>query len=370
MPYAPQDPEVMDSHIQRYRDEENGEPPRRQFKYSTANMKERSTLRKWIAIASLFLLAIAVMVGLSMLISKLFFNNSSSSAPPVAPQRNASQLFHEFKVTVDKSCSSIDDPFCNSTCVPDFLECCDPFNDYEMYDYSTFSGTRPPAPENTLQCSFANETEGCMSYAKCQALSKLVDPAPGTLPILCSAKQILRDGVACQELCQPAAIKCCYATTGNCLADNFDICLDYAPCQNLRNGFTVETAPDDLDQACFYQLPVCYETCQQAACCMDKTSKCYQDNFLSCMTYAPCTNATDIKIEVAPMFGVLEKPPKQIDAACSADNLGTADSSGKTCQDYCRTASCCFASEVGNSCFRQDPLGCLAWKKNCQVVYP
>jgi hypothetical protein len=220
-----------------------------------------------------------------------------------------------------------------------------------------------------LQCSFDQDPRGCMSYAKCQAIGGLIDPAPSTLPILCAAEGLERDRTSCEEACRRA--RCCWAEPGdNCLARNFDICIDYAPCQNLRvsDVFIVETAPDDLDQACFLELPECYETCAEAECCGDPDSSCFRENFISCLTFAPCTNVTITNIAIPPMYAVVSEPPALLKYACNADNESILEPTDKTCAEYCQESACCREEDQFANCFNFDPLGCVQWEHQCQMV--
>jgi hypothetical protein len=220
-----------------------------------------------------------------------------------------------------------------------------------------------------LECSFDMDTRGCMSYAKCQAIGGLIDPAPSTLPILCAAEGLERDRTSCEEACRRA--RCCWAEPGtNCLARNFDICIDYAPCQNLRvsDVFIVETAPDDLDQACFLELPECYETCAEAECCGDPDSSCFRENFISCLTFAPCTNVTITNIAVPPMYAVVAEPPALLKYACNADQESVLEPTDKTCAEFCQESACCREEDQLANCFNYDPLGCVQWEHQCQML--
>jgi hypothetical protein len=237
-------------------------------------------------------------------------------------------------------------------------------------DVNNDGGVYPLAGDDPLlQCSFDQETRGCMSYSKCQAIGGLIDPAPSTLPILCAAEGLERDRTSCEEACRRA--RCCWAEEGkNCLGRNFDICIDYAPCQNLRvsDVFIVETAPDDLDQACLWELPECFETCAEAECCGNPDSSCFRDNFIACLTFTPCTNVTITNINIPPMYSVVSAPPIEIKYACNADNEGVLEPTTKTCAEYCQESACCREDDQQANCFNFDPLGCVQWQHQCQML--
>ena len=382
---------------------EQAAPPRREFKYSTANLQEKGNCYKYCMICLLFLAMILFMVGLSMILKHFFFSDISDNAPQT-PERPANSSFPEDKMVIDQVCSrgtfsSDNGERCQEACAPQYFACCDPFDEFDLYNITAseeeeeegegeettqenLNATLAPFQINATDDKFANcsldqEIRGCMSYAKCQALSKQIEPAPSTLPVLCSMHHLGIDPVSCQELCKP--IKCCYSDgKDNCLADNFDICADYAPCQNLRESFVLETAPDDLDQACLWQKPECNEYCEKARCCGDPQSSCLQDNFLSCLTYSSCNGVTNVEIKVGKQFSVVPKPPPSLPSACeekhqllNGQHVGVDDfpTSDKSCSELCEQALCCWANNPTDNCFFEDPLGCLAWEQQCQVLF-
>ena len=387
--------------------EQAQQPPRREFKYSTANMNEQGHCRKFCLIFLLFLAMIAFMIGLSMLLKHFFFSDVSDNAPHV-PERSPNDTFPEDKLYIDQVCSrgtfaTDEGARCREACLPQFFECCDPFDEFDLYNMTdpnkfedkddskgkitaedlnfTKAPTMAPSASPTTaafyndmqaklaNCSLHRDLRGCVSYAKCQAIGKRIDPAPATLSVLCSKHQLSLDPVSCQELCKE--VSCCYSEgTDNCMADHFDVCLDYAPCQNLRPRFVLETAPADLDQACFWQKPECNQMCEKAKCCGDPESSCLQDNFLACLTHAPCNGVTRTNITLAPQFSVLAKPPPELVVACDEKHelldgelRPTADRvSTKSCTEWCEQALCCWANNPKDNCFFEDPLGCLAWE--------
>lgn len=385
-------------------DLEESPPPEqpRKHKYSTANVNETGKWKKWCCICCIFLLFMAFMIGLSMLFDHFFFGDTSDNGP-MDMQRPENGTFSKDKRVVDAACGRttfLDDggALCQETCVPQYFECCDPFDEFTLYNFTknetiteynqndTSSHKYDLSdPKNTsfmdaydefdnLTCSFDQETRGCMAYAKCQALSGQADPAPNNLPEMCSLETLTTKGEKnCKEVCRK--LDCCYSSgSDNCLAEKFDLCMDYAPCQNLRilenpHGL-VETAPLDLDNDCYWQLPSCFESCEKAKCCADPTEdSCFEYNFLSCLTYSPCTNVTDVNIVLPPQFSHVPKPPERIIYACDANHEKELLPASESCEEMCAGAACCFAdATVVNNCFSLDPLGCMAWSAQCQVL--
>jgi hypothetical protein len=418
--------------------QEQAPPPQRQFKYSTANMNEEGRCRKYTKIILLFLLFLGFMIGLSMLMQHFFFGDESDNGPGIQP-RNDNGTFPLDKQEVDSACSrgiyQTDNGLrCREACDPVFFECCDPFDEFDLYnvtvnettvfetdddmegrfnpddshrnstdeangnnsngkentnttdmedntdeDIPTNNGIRhldrhDDAPVSVLeqaeenqQCTFDQDVRGCMSYAKCQAIGGQADPAPSTLPEICSLEQLEKDPEGCHDLCRK--VECCYsANSDNCLAQKFDICMDYAPCQNLRPYVTVETAPRTLDYDCYWQQIGCFQTCEKAECCGQPMSSCFRDNFLSCLTYAPCTAVTTTKITIQPQFNYLPQPPAELIYACNAHKETVLEPTPKTCAEYCEAAACCWNGNQDENCFHNDPLGCIAWEAQCQML--
>jgi hypothetical protein len=237
-------------------------------------------------------------------------------------------------------------------------------------------------------CSVSRETEGCVRYAKCQAMNLKVPPAPANLPTMCSTEALRLDPGGCQDICSTDGVACCMAKDStNCIASSFDVCLDYAPCQNLRSdedtgGLSIPAASQTLDQQCLYQQQPCLDECKVAESCSSRNSLSYQVNFITCLTYAPCNNITSTHIYVPPQFNYLDQPPEELLTACkrpgtnaTAGNGGVfvlEDPTKKPCKELCEPAKCCWASTPSDSCFMDDPLGCLAWEQQCQILldYP
>ena len=359
---------------------------RRDFQYSTANVKRHGWCYKFCCIFLLFMLFFLVSTIISLLIQKVFFGGDTEPDAPVIPPRDMNSTFPRDKSFINQVCSmgtmDIDGGArCREDCEPQFFECCYPFHDFKVLNFTTFlevtNATLPPHveeedPEILLlrqqQCSLGKELKGCMSYAKCQAITETVDPAPGSLPDLCGEIGLHTDPDSCEDVCRVA--KCCFNDEGqSCLADNLDICMDYAPCQNLRDTDNiVPTAPRDLDAQCYLKLPACIETCEKAACCSDPTSRCYQENFLACLTYAPCNNVSEtVSVTVPEIFSRLPMPPTELIYACDEKQTVLEQEDLETCAKYCEQASCCYDADQSRNCFHDDPLGCLLWHQHCQV---
>jgi hypothetical protein len=358
---------------------------RRDFKYSTADVKRRGVCYKWCCICVLFLIFFAISTLISMLFQKLFFDNDEDPIAPDLAVRDANETFPRDKQFISQVCSmgtvDIDGGArCREDCLPQFFECCNPFNDLTAFNFSTFLGTTnstlPPQEEPDDEvaalregnCSLGSELRGCMAYSKCQAVSGIIDPAPASLPILCGDFGMERDPDSCEAACRQA--RCCFNEDGaSCLADNLDICMDYSPCQNLRGRDNiVESASDTLDQACYWQLPECFEECQTAECCSDPNSRCYQENFMACLTYAPCNNVSEVtSIHVPEIYSRVPMPPVELVYACDDEQQVLDEDTLGSCAEYCEQASCCYELAPEANCFFEDPLGCLLWHQHCQV---
>lgn len=373
--------------------------PERQHKYSTANMQESGKCKKYLSICALFLLFLAFMIGLSLLFNHFFFSDSSDNSPAVQQRDSDSNTtFPMDKQDVDGACSR--DNFrnapwlCTEACTPHYFKCCDPFDEMELYNftenynvtadeeawtpssvkaiqeknYTFLQGYEDWEPESGT-CSFDTDLRGCMSYAKCQVITGQIDAAPNNLPQVCSLERLEQDPQSCESICSP--LDCCYSLgSDNCMADKFDLCMDYAPCQNLRilKGTNIlATAPHTLDFDCYWQQPACTETCQKAKSCGDPNSATLQLNFLSCLTYSPCNNVTETNIIISPQFSNVPKPPLDIIYACNNRHESILEPTEKSCAEYCEEVNCCW-SDNSDNCFFQDPLGCLAWESQCQAL--
>ncbi len=381
------------------------EQPRRQFKYSTANMREDSKMKKWCCIFMTFVLMLGFMIALSMIMQHYFFSETSDNAP-AAPVIDENATFNEEKATINAACArgtynEDDGQRCQQYCLPQFFECCDPFGEYDAMKNITRNVTENAdnggwGANRTMDltnCSLDKELRGCVSYSRCQAVGEYelhqksengnertvsIEPAPATLSVLCSFENLDKDPVSCESLCEDVA--CCYSKgPDNCMAESFDICLDYAPCQNLRpeRPLILETAPDDLDVQCLWQQPSCTQACRKAECCGNPSSACLQLDFISCLTYAACTNVTTTNIQLAPQYSQLPKVTEEVVSACGEHNALSElyskeqmqqHASFKSCTDLCEPARCCWTNGEAN-CFFEDPLGCLAWEQECQTLF-
>jgi hypothetical protein len=381
-------------------------PPPRKHKYSTANLREQGKWKKWCKILLLFLIMIAIMIGISMLMNHFFFGDTSDNGPPEMALRDENGTFAKDKQEIDSACGrntlAMDEgTLCKEACVPEYFHCCDPFDEFVLYNYTVPTSNTTNAtnttddgilssknrPENRPQeknltflegyekdetCTFDGNVRGCMAYAKCHALAGQIDPAPANLPEMCSIENVQKDAVACTDLCRK--VECCFsAESDNCLAEKFDLCMDYAPCQNLRvltsdPSGVLEIAPRTLDYDCYFQQPSCTETCDKARCCSDVGDySCFQYNFLSCITYSPCNNVTVVNITIAPQFNHVPQPSIDLVNACDT-SAPIIEPSDRSCEDICHDAACCWSSTPGDNCFHQDPLGCLAYEAQCQAL--
>ena len=363
----------------------------RQHKYSSANM-ERGTCCKYVLIVLMFVCFLAFSIGLSFLIKKVFFSEDENATGQPETYEMENATFQRDKAYVDTACGtgSFDQDggmMCREVCEPQYSECCRAFLPENIYETNnrtaggnnssstTAGGNNSSATETRSTdgtCSLATETKGCQSYAKCiAAIGK--DPAPASLPNYCAEPWLTEDPETCNDICN--VHRCCYAEGDrmHCRADRLDVCLDYAPCQNLRIGPKLETAPANLDQHCYQQTPECDHICKKAECCNvdHHPGNCLQSDFIACLTYAPCSYSpfTSTNITIAPQFNFMPKLPRELDAACN-ERHETAlqdEEDPKSCKEICQVASCCYDEDPAKNCFKYDPLGCLAWDQQCQV---
>jgi hypothetical protein len=309
------------------------------------------------------------------------------------PPRNPNATAFPSEADVASKCSltsfaSDGGAACDQVCNPQYLNCCDPFHTFGNSDGRTVHENRTIGNVNNLNnltdayygingtCSLSTELRGCVAYAKCQATGNVIKPAPAILPVVCSLTELARDPITCEDICRE--VSCCYSSEpgSNCLASNFDICLDYAPCQNLRNASVgkVETAPMDLGSVCNMRLPSCFDSCANASCCGDPFSLCYRENFMSCLTYAPCRNVTATNVTVPPKYSVLTEPPQPaLQDSCQFSYSIVLAAGGPVldrseCRRLCQEIACCSHPNPSQNCFFQDPLGCLEWEIQCQMT--
>jgi len=360
--------------------------PKRPYKYSTADLSKTSNKKKYCCIALMFLGLLIFMSLLSWLLNWLVFSgetdNDGSGYNVGAMERSPNDTFALHKNEVDQLCSrgswEVDQgEKCDEICQPQFYQCCDDLHDLNVFEFTDYylqitNSTDPNLDPNTIKfdlgnCSISQNLAGCLRYSKCQSLTELVDPAPATLPVLCSDAGLERDRTTCEDVCSP--VQCCFSEDDSCRGQNLDICMDYAPCQNLREGDRIlESAPNDLDRNCMFGTIDCIQACKKAECCNldytdeDGNGSCFQENFLSCLTYAPCNNVTETSIAVEPLFNFLPSMPAEIMLACGEKRTDTPD----TCLGYCEAAQCCYSNDPAKNCFGKDPLGCVAWNQECQ----
>lgn len=165
---------------------------------------------------------------------------------------------------------------------------------------------------------------------------------------------------SCEEACLPA--ECCYEkTTESCQASKLLMCLDYAPCQNLRDDAVIVPAPENLDEICLSKISgdeadfgLCDDTCAKASCCVDLDlgDNCLSTDFINCLTYASCAFWTlELNTDVVP------PAPEELTEVCSIDSLMSEVPTREECSTLCEPASCC--TEFGeDNCFASDPFGC------------
>ena len=209
------------------------------------------------------------------------------------------------------------------------------------------------------------ELEACVTHAACQVLQQEdVPAAPTELADWCDGS----NPTACQQACEPVA--CCYdsGNTESCLRNNFLQCLDYAPCQNLRPNTRVKTAPADLDEVCnpfTGDRDTCKDVCESnGSCCWDENlfgGNCLLDNFVSCLTYAPCGT---LLLDNA--NGIIDSPPDDLDEKCNIQELLIGDS--QPCEDACEPAACCVDPNMEDNCFLADPLACVEYD-SCALLF-
>lgn len=342
-------------------DEENfadepAEDGRRQHKYSTANMKrDPFPWKRCLLICLIFLLVIAVMVIITLLFQKLFdppededWDDSSDNATLLDDDLvQEDSLLPKSMQYIEQACAEdrLGDPNdsreCEEVC-KDANECCDPFA--------------------TNSSCFSEHVSGCFIYGKCHTLNKVKDPAHNDLDRICakSALEINRD--ECEVACSNLA--CCFSDTDSCLSTNFQACMDYAACHNLKEIDTIDVAKTDLAERCATKSPTCERDCKEALCCSDVSSSCYRDNFMACLSYASCTGKSDTKVWVAPIYSRLDPAPEDFDNTCGRSYI---EKNGATeCLIACQPAMCCWKSG-SNGCFGDDPLGCLEYQ-NCKIL--
>lgn len=244
-------------------------------------------------------------------------------------------------VCAEERLGSDDKAACQEACGP-AQDCCNPFAD------------------GNSTC-FETEPAGCYSYAKCHSLSGFMDAAHNDLDRICAKASIEINREECELAC--SSVLCCYTQEESCVGTQFQACMDYAACQNLKEG-SIDVAPTDLDERCDKKSPTCKRDCKDALCCSDVNSDCYRDNFLACLSYASCTGNSDTRISVAPIYSRVDRSPFILEDVCSIK--GFADFGTTKCLEVCAPVQCCWDKGAG-SCFGDDPLGCMEYQR-CTIL--
>ena len=321
-----------------------------QFKYSTAELADSSWRSSTCCIITMVILCVILAIVLSVVLKKVFDNkNKQNQAPPptFAPTTLAEKtepgisMFKSPTSVIDNKCSQGNaiSAACQTAC--EGFACCDPL-----------------LPANQ-SCFHFNE-QGCLNYKRCQVTNSGVGVPSPLLEQYCTPATVAASPKDCQNLCSNVA--CCWQSNITCY-DKTYMCLDYAPCLNLRSNYKVPAAPIQVADYCdptiansLSQGSQCQSACKPAECCWnsDPTLNCLQTDFLACMTYAPCG-----KLELPAAGNHTFLPPTSITTDCSIDNIKTGDTT--QCTADCSVGACCFQSG-SNDCFLEDPLSCLAYE--------
>ena len=371
MPNNNNDDDFANSDMEEVSVQESEEgPPRRQHKYSTANLQPERPWKRYFLIFLTVLVIIVIMVLLSIFLQRLFDPDEEDdwddSSDNNANGTNAdddmdgiggvltgvSLLLPKTSDFMDDVCSrakvsgtAAERAACEDACAP-ANDCC----------------------SNNSTC-FAEQVTGCMTYAPCQALDSANEPTPAFLDRLCSLDSLATNRAECEQAC--SAMECCYMDADSCQSSKFWTCLDFAPCQNLRlpEGTAPEdsinfvgAAPASLDDECREDEGTCGRTCKEATCCSDSNSACYRDNFISCLTYATCNQQEDstAKVSVEPANNLVPAAPDDLEDLCLLSQISDAAGS-EACATACAPAACCF-EDGASGCFGTDPLGCLGYQ--------
>jgi hypothetical protein len=325
-------------------DEEIDDEPR--FKYSTAELPDHSSRNTRCCIMAMCVLCIIVAIAVSFVMVKIPQKKDeeraaeapSPTAPP--PTANGLGMFTSTKETVDVECSNSGSQQCDETC-KDF-DCCD------------------PSLNEQASCFFGNR-EGCLKYSRCHVSTPGTLDAPSpNINSICSKSEIAIDPGPCEDAC--LSVKCCWEETSSCKDDNFYSCVDYAICQNLRGTELEVPQPiDGLDDVCadyvvgsLTQNEACDVACASASCCWEQTTgNCLQSNFFTCLLHEPCGH-----LVFPEAFSYVPEPIDDTSLVCSK---AYRDENGSSkCEASCNQALCCHAPP-GESCFMQDPLGCIKY---------
>ena len=333
---------------------------RRQHKYSTKDQKPDNPWKRWCCMALCCLVCIAIMILLTLWLQHMFdpdededWSDDTVNATDddlvgtAGVLTGAASVLPQTMDYIEDVCSEQrlgqdDRTTCEQACGP-AKDCCDPF-----------------ANGGNSTC-FEGDGAGCFSYAKCHSLDGFLDPAHNNLDRICSKASIEINREDCVNACK--AVECCFNPTESCVASNFQGCMDYAACQNLKED-SIDVAPTDLDDRCGKQAPDCERSCKEALGCSNPNSAAFRDNFITCLSYSACTGNSDTKIVVAPIYSRVEQAPSDLDDKCSRSGLRS--NGPEECLKTCSVAQCCWDTGAGG-CFGEDPLGCLEYER-CSVL--
>lgn len=332
---------------------------RRQHRYTTKDLKPERPWKKWCFTAICCLICIALMILLTLWLQSLFdpdededWDDDVVNATEddgllgvAGALSGAASLLPQNMEYIEDVCSEThlgqdDKTMCEQACGP-AKDCCDPFRN-----------------GGNSTC-FETEGSGCFAYAKCHSLDGFLDPAHNDLDRICNKASIEINREECALACD--SVSCCFSEEESCVASNFQACMDYASCQNLK-GDSIDVAPMDLGDRCRKQSNTCKRDCRDALACSDPNSATYRDNFISCLSYSSCTGNSETQITVAPIYSRVD-PSINVEEVCSL--LGLAGGA-EECFEACAGAQCCWDTGA-DGCFGDDPLGCLEYQR-CAVL--
>lgn len=339
-------------------DDEPGKLPTREHKYSTADMKPENRWKKICCTILTCLVCIAIMVLITILMQKLFdppededwtddeYNTTDDDLYAAGELSGVALTLPKTMDYIEDVCSetrlgSDDKMACEEACKP-AADCCNPF-------------------ANGNSTCFEAEPSGCFAYSKCHSLDGFLDAAHNDLDRICDKASLEINRADCELAC--SAVECCYTQEESCVGSQFQACMDYAACQNLKEG-SIDVAPTDLDERCDQDSPSCERDCKEALCCSDPNSDCYRDNFVACLSYTACNGHSATKITVAPIYSRVDPSPLILDDVCSIK--GFADYGVTKCLEACAPVQCCWEKGAG-SCFGDDPLGCMEYQR-CTIL--
>ena len=256
--------------------------------------------------------------------------------------------FPETKASIDSVCSNSQNmTACRQACEP--AKCCG-------------------ASMNERDSCLANYPDACLAYTSCHAvfmtttILTTTTAAPPNLHTICSWE----NKSACRKACQAA--ECCWSTDdSSCVSDKLFQCLDYAPCQVLKETNSLYPADtSQLLQVCTLEDNVndeCQDQCDKASCCWKEQGEdCFPTNLVACWTYAPCPQFK----RVPPPYSRVDPPRIDLQQVCGVDSILTSEGF-QACSVECKEASCCTAAREPYNCFHEDPLGCLQYE-SCSLL--